>query len=93
MTAQETANCVYALSKFLRKAYKTVFTLTQHLRENEILNSLKPQEATAILYGLGRLDIRDEWFLLSCRSSYFPKWKVQVLRPLLMYCGHTNGYI
>ncbi|KAL7575449.1 hypothetical protein ACA910_007348 [Epithemia clementina (nom. ined.)] len=61
MTAQETANSLWALSKMPRKAYRSVFKLTQHLRNEQILKSLKPQEATAILYALGRLDIRDEW--------------------------------
>ena len=62
MTAQETANCLWALSKIARNnAYQTVFKLTQHLRNEEVLYELKLQEATTILYALGRLDIRDEW--------------------------------
>lgn len=42
---------------------------------------------------IGKIGYSRWMVLLSCRSSYFSKWKVQVLRPLLMYCGHTNGYI
>ena len=61
MSAQETANCLWALSKIPKKAYQTIFHLTQHLRNKEVFNTLEPQEATAILYALGRLDIREEW--------------------------------
>lgn len=60
LNAQETANCLWGLSRLKRNAYGIIFKLTKRLREKELVHSLKPQEAISVLFSLGSLNIRDE---------------------------------
>jgi hypothetical protein len=58
--AQETANILWANSKFPSKNYDAIFRLTRRfLSPRSHSWNMKPQEASNVLYALGKMDIRD----------------------------------
>jgi hypothetical protein len=58
-TGQELANIIWGLSKVESKSYDSIFVLLRRIETDDTL-LLTPQEASNILYALGRLDIRHE---------------------------------
>ena len=56
---QELANILWGMSKVGSKSFDVVFLLIRRLEEDDSLN-LTPQEASNILYALGRMDLRHE---------------------------------
>eukprot|EP00977_Amphora_coffeiformis_P013510 scaffold3571_cov176-Amphora_coffeaeformis.AAC.26 len=56
---QELANVLWGISKAESKSFDVVFVLIRRLEDDDSLN-LSPQEASNVLYALGRLDLRHE---------------------------------
>lgn len=62
MNAETTANIVWALSSIRSRDYPTVFALTRKYStaEDGRLGDVKPEEASSILFAMGRLNLRDD---------------------------------
>jgi hypothetical protein len=58
--SQETANILWASSKFPKKNYDSIYRLTRRFSSPNFKSwNIKPQEASNVLYALGKMDIRD----------------------------------